>query len=437
MNAGMTTSRVLDPADEVADLLGDLIRINTSNPTHPERPAAEWVAARLAEVGIDAQIFESEPGRASVVARVPGTDPRPPLLIHGHLDVVPADEAEWTVHPFSGEVRDGYIWGRGAIDMKNMIAMTLAIIRNWARREHRPPRDIVLAFVADEEAGGARGAHWLVDNHPELFADCSEAISEVGGYSVSIGNDLRLYAIQTAEKGIDWLRLRAKGTPSHGSMLHDDNAVTRLAAAVSRIGQHEFPVVVTDTVRRFLEELAELTGLPIDPDNPEPSLQMLGGVARVIGSTIRNTANPTMLAAGYKANVIPGTAEATIDARFLPGHEQELLETLDNLIGGGIEREFLVRDIAVETSFDGAVIDAMAEALRSEDPGARAVPYLMSGGTDAKSFSTLGIRCFGFAPTRLPPDLDFVNMWHGINERVPIDGLRFGVRVLDRFLSRS
>jgi acetylornithine deacetylase/succinyl-diaminopimelate desuccinylase-like protein len=434
----MTTSRVLDPADEVADLLGDLIRINTSNPTHPERPAAEWVAARLAEVGIDVQIFESEPGRASVVARVAGTDPtRAPLLIHGHLDVVPADEAEWTVHPFSGEVRDGYIWGRGAIDMKNMIAMTLAIIRNWARREHRPPRDIVLAFVADEEAGGARGAHWLVDNHPELFADCSEAISEVGGYSVSIGNDLRLYAIQTAEKGIDWLRLRAKGTPSHGSMRHDDNAVTRLAAAVSRIGQHEFPVVVTDTVRRFLEELAELTGLPIDPDNPEPSLQMLGGVARVIGSTIRNTANPTMLAAGYKANVIPGTAEATIDARFLPGHEQELLETLDNLIGGGIEREFLVRDIAVETSFDGAVIDAMAEALRSEDPGARAVPYLMSGGTDAKSFSTLGIRCFGFAPTRLPPDLDFVNMWHGINERVPIDGLRFGVRVLDRFLSRS
>jgi acetylornithine deacetylase/succinyl-diaminopimelate desuccinylase-like protein len=438
MNAGMTTSRVLDPADEVADLLGDLIRINTSNPTHPERPAAEWVAARLAEVGIDVQIFESEPGRASVVARVAGTDPtRAPLLIHGHLDVVPADEAEWTVHPFSGEVRDGYIWGRGAIDMKNMIAMTLAIIRNWARREHRPPRDIVLAFVADEEAGGARGAHWLVDNHPELFADCSEAISEVGGYSVSIGNDLRLYAIQTAEKGIDWLRLRAKGTPSHGSMRHDDNAVTRLAAAVSRIGQHEFPVVVTDTVRRFLEELAELTGLPIDPDNPEPSLQMLGGVARVIGSTIRNTANPTMLAAGYKANVIPGTAEATIDARFLPGHEQELLETLDNLIGGGIEREFLVRDIAVETSFDGAVIDAMAEALRSEDPGARAVPYLMSGGTDAKSFSTLGIRCFGFAPTRLPPDLDFVSMWHGINERVPIDGLRFGVRVLDRFLSRS
>jgi acetylornithine deacetylase/succinyl-diaminopimelate desuccinylase-like protein len=437
MNASMTTSSVPDPADEVVVLLSDLIRINTSNPTHPERPAAEWAAERLAEVDIDARIFESEPGRASVVARVPGSDPtRSPLLIHGHLDVVPADAAEWTVHPFSGEVRDGYVWGRGAIDMKDMNAMTLAVLRNWARRDHRPPRDIVLAFVADEESGGVYGAHWLVDNHPELFVDCSEAISEVGGYSYSIGNDLRLYPIETAEKGINWLRLRATGTPSHGSMLHDDNAVTRLAAAVSRIGAHEFPVVVTDTVRRFLEELAALTGLPIDPDNPEPSLRTLGSAARVIGSTIRNTANPTMLSAGYKANVIPGTAEATIDARFLPGHEAEMLETLDELIGEGIDRETLIRDIAVETSFDGAVVDSMAEALRSEDPGARPVPYLMSGGTDAKSFSTLGIRCFGFVPVRLPPDLDFITIWHGIDERVPIDGLRFGVRVLDRFLSR-
>lgn len=437
MNASMTTSGILDPADEVVVLLGELIRINTSNPTHPERPAAEWAAERLAEVDIDARIFESEPGRASVVARVPGTDPtRSPLLIHGHLDVVPADAAEWTVHPFSGEVRDGCVWGRGAIDMKDMNAMTLAVLRNWARRDYRPPRDIVLALVADEESGGAYGAHWLVDNHPELFADCSEAISEVGGYSYSVGNDLRLYPIETAEKGIIWLRLRATGAPSHGSMYNDDNAVTRLAAAVSRIGAHEFPLVVTDTVRRFLEALADLTGLPIDPDNPEPSLRMLGSAARVIGATIRNTANPTMLSAGYKANVIPVTAEATIDARFVPGHEQELLETLDELIGEGIDRETLVRDIAVETSFDGAVVDAMAEALRSEDPGARPVPYLMSGGTDAKSFSTLGIRCFGFVPLRLPPDLDFVTMWHGIDERVPIDGLRFGVRVLDRLLSR-
>jgi acetylornithine deacetylase/succinyl-diaminopimelate desuccinylase-like protein len=422
--------------DEVVRLLSELIQINTSNPTHPERPAAEWVAARLDEVGIASQILESERGRASAIARIAGADStRPPLLIHGHLDVVPADPAEWSVDPFAGEVRDGYVWGRGAIDMKHMDAMTLALVREWARTGRRPPRDIVLAFVADEEAGGVKGAHWLVDKHADLFAGCTEAISEVGGYSVAVGGDLRLYLIQTAEKGIDWLRLRARGRPGHGSMIHDDNAVTRLAAAVTRIGAYEFPVQVTDTVRRFMEDVADISGLDIDPDNPEPGLAKLGTMTRMIGATIRNTANPTMLGAGYKSNVIPGSAEATIDARFVPGQEDELLAKIDELAGEGITRETIVRDIAVETTFDGEVVDAMAAALRAEDAGARPVPYLMSGGTDAKSFSLLGIRCFGFAPLRLPADLDFMSLFHGIDERVPVDALRFGVRVLDRFLS--
>jgi acetylornithine deacetylase/succinyl-diaminopimelate desuccinylase-like protein len=308
-------------------------------------------------------------------------------------------------------------------------------VREWARTGRIPPRDIVLAFVADEEAGGRLGAHWLVDNHPDLFADCTEAISEVGGYSVSVGGDLRLYLIQTAEKGIGWLRLLAKGNPGHGSLLHDDNAVTRLAAAVSRIGAHEFPVLVTSSVRRLLEEINELTGLGIDPDDPETALPKLGSAARMIGATLRNTANPTMLAAGYKSNVIPSTAAATIDTRFLPGQEEVLLATIDELIGEGITREFIVRDVAVETSFDGPLVDAMAAALRTEDPGARPVPYLMSGGTDAKSFSELGIRCFGFSPLLLPADLDFMSLFHGIDERVPVDALKFGVRVLERFLA--
>jgi acetylornithine deacetylase/succinyl-diaminopimelate desuccinylase-like protein len=421
---------------EVVELLSDLIRINTSNPTHPERPAAEWMAERLDEVGISSQIFESEPGRASTVARIEGADSsRPPLLIHGHLDVVPAEPAEWSVDPFAGEVRDGYLWGRGAIDMKDMDAMTLAVIREWARTGRKPPRDIVLAFVADEEAGGLKGAHWLVEHHPDLFADCTEAISEVGGFSVSVGADLRLYLIQTAEKGIHWLRLRAKGRPGHGSMVHDDNAVSRLAAAVSRIGTHEFPVQVPDTVRRFLAEVSELSGVDIDPDDPGPGLAKFGTMARMIGATVRNTANPTMLEAGYKANVIPSTAEATIDTRYLPGQEEALLAQIDELIGDGVTRETIVRDIAVETGFDGALVDEMAAALRAEDPGARPVPYLMSGGTDAKSFSLLGIRCFGFSPLLLPPDLDFMALFHGIDERVPVEGLQFGVRVLDRFLS--
>jgi acetylornithine deacetylase/succinyl-diaminopimelate desuccinylase-like protein len=421
--------------DEVTDLLVELIRINTSNPTHPERPAAEWVAEKLDEVGIESQIIEAAPGRASTIARIQGSDPtRAPLLIHGHLDVVPADPSEWSVDPFAGEVKDDYVWGRGAIDMKDMDAMTLALVREWQRTGRTPPRDIVLAFVSDEEAGGAQGAHYLVDKHRDLFADCTEAISEVGGFSVSLDERTRLYLIQTAEKGINWLRLKASGPPGHGSLVHRDNAVTRLAEAVSRIGAYEWPVVVTDTVRATIAGLAEFLGRDIDADDVESWLPMLGEAARMIGATIRNTTNPTMLDAGYKANVIPSKAEATIDARFLPGQEGALLETIDGLLGEGVEREFIVRDIAVETGFDGALVDAMCAALRAEDPGGHPLPYLMSGGTDAKSFSTLGMRCFGFSPLLLPPDLNFMALFHGIDERVPVDGLKFGVRVLDRLL---
>ncbi len=424
--------------DEVASLLSDLIRLNTSNPTHPERPAAEWVAEKLDEVGIAAQIIEAAPGRASTIARIEGNDSsRAPLLIHGHLDVVPADADEWSIDPFSGEIKDGYVWGRGAIDMKDMDAMVLALVREWTRSRRKPPRDVVLAFVSDEEAGGRQGAHYLVDHHADLFADCTEAIGEVGGFSISLNQNARVYAVQTAEKGINWLQLRAVGAPGHGSMVHDDNAVTRLAEAVARIGTHQWPVVITDTVRATVAGLSQISGQDLDPDDIDRWLPMLGPASRMIGATIRNTANPTMLEAGYKSNVIPSRATATIDARFLPGQEDALLETIDELIGEDVEREFLVRDIAVETTFDGELVDAMSAALKAEDPGAIPMPYLMSGGTDAKSFSTMGIRCFGFSPLQLPADFEFMSLFHGIDERVPVDALKFGVRVLDRFLANS
>jgi acetylornithine deacetylase/succinyl-diaminopimelate desuccinylase-like protein len=428
--ADATAAHAVKGQDEVAGLLSELIRINTSNPTHPERPAAEWVAAKLDEVGISSEIIEAAPGRASTIARISGTDSsRPPLLIHAHLDVVPAEKSEWSVDPFGGEIKDGYVWGRGAVDMKDMDAMTLAVIRDWARSGVRPDRDIVLAFVSDEEAGGRQGGHYLVDHHADLFADCTEAISEVGGFSVTVRPDLRMYLIQTAEKGLQWLRLRAEAQPVHGQ-----NAVVELAKAVSRIGDHQFPIHITPTVRRFLLQLAELTGIPIDPDNPEPALPQLGSAARMIGATLRNTANPTMLSAGYKANVIPSSAEATVDARFLPGFEDELFDTIDSLLGEHVTRETIVGDIAVETSFDGRIVEDMAAALKAEDPHGVLVPYMVSAGTDAKSFSLLGIRNFGFSPLMLPPDLDFTSLFHGIDERVPVDALKFGVRTLDRFL---
>jgi acetylornithine deacetylase/succinyl-diaminopimelate desuccinylase-like protein len=426
--------------DEVAELLSDLIRIDTTNTgdtarSAGERAAAEWVACKLADVGIESQICESEPGRANLVARIEGTDrSRPALLVHGHLDVVPADPAEWSVHPFSGEERDGYIWGRGAVDMKDMDAMVLALVRDWARTGVRPPRDIVLAYVADEEAGGKLGARWLVDEHPDLFENCTEAISEVGGFSITVRDDLRLYLVQTAEKGLAWMRLTASGKPGHGSFVHDDNAVTRLCQAVARLGSARLPTVLTPPMRQFLAAVEDAYGIEIDPDEPEEALARLGSISRMIGAALRNTANPTMVDAGYKANVIPGTASATVDGRFLYGQQEEFERQLAGLIGEGVQREWLVHDQAVETTFDGPLVDSMVAALKAEDDGARPVPFTMSGGTDAKSFERLGMRCFGFSPLRLPPDLDFASLFHGIDERVPVESLQFGIRVLDRFL---
>ncbi|MFF4033424.1 M20/M25/M40 family metallo-hydrolase [Streptomyces sviceus] len=436
------TARGVTGEDEVVDLCRELIRFDTSNygdHSGPgERKAAEWVAEKLAEVGLDPQIFESHPGRASTVARIAGEDPsRPALLIHGHLDVVPANAQDWTHDPFSGEVADGCVWGRGAVDMKDMDAMTLAVVRDRLRSGRRPPRDIVLAFLADEEAGGKFGARHLVDHHPDLFEGVTEAISEVGGFSFTVNEQRRLYLIQTAEKGMHWMKLTVAGTAGHGSMIHRDNAITELSEAVARLGRHRFPVRVTKTTRAFLDELGDALGTELDPEDMEGTLARLGGIAKLIGATLSNTANPTQLGAGYKVNVIPGEATAHVDGRFLPGFEEEFLADLDKILGPKVRREDVHSDKAVETTFDGALVDAMQSALVAEDPAAKAIPYMLSGGTDAKSFDELGIRGFGFAPLKLPPELDFAGMFHGVDERVPVDGLKFGVRVLDRFIDAS
>ncbi|GIM95242.1 M20/M25/M40 family metallo-hydrolase [Paractinoplanes toevensis] len=430
-------------AAEVTGICRDLLRIDTTNTGDPdttvgERVAAEYVAAKLDEVGISSVLHESAPKRANLIARIPGADrSRGALLVHGHLDVVPADASEWSVPPFAGEEKDGFLWGRGAIDMKDFDAMMLAVVRDWQRTGYVPPRDIVLAFTADEEAGMEFGSQFLVRKHRDLLEDCTEAVGEVGGYSYTVNDNLRLYLVQTAEKGLNWLRLNATGRPGHGSFIHDDNAVTALAEAVAAVGRHRFPVVVTPTVRRFLQEVSDALGIDLDPDNPETAVAKLGPIANLIGATIRNTANPTRLEAGYKDNVIPGKASATIDCRTLPGEAESFLAELREIIGPDIEIEHIQQQPAVETEFGGALVDAMGAALRAEDPGARTVPYLMSGGTDAKAFATLGINCFGFAPLRLPPELNFAALFHGIDERVPVEGLEFGVRVLDRLLRNS
>ena len=426
--------------DEVVTICRDLIRIDTSNPgdhSGPgERQAAQHVAALLSEVGLEPVVLESHPKRASVVARIAGRDStRPALLVHGHLDVVPASAPDWRHDPFSGEIADGCVWGRGAIDMKDMDAMMLAVVRQRLREGRPPARDVVLTFTADEEEGGAWGARWLVDNHPGLFEGVTEAVGEVGGFSLTLGGR-RLYLLQTAEKGMAWLRLTARGTAGHGSMIQPDNAVTELAEAIGRLGRHEWPTRLIPSVQAFLAGVCTALDIEFIPNDPTQALGKIGAISRVIGATLRNTVNPTVLRAGYKVNVVPQTATAEIDGRFLPGYEEEFFAELDRVLGPGVTREFIHNDIAVETTPDGDLYDAMTSALVTEDPGARVIPYCLSAGTDAKSFSRLGMRCFGFTPLRLPPDLDFSGMFHGVDERVPVDGLRFGVRVLDGFLDR-
>ncbi|MGW2343850.1 M20/M25/M40 family metallo-hydrolase [Streptomyces sp. NPDC001661] len=431
----MTTLASEDAQREVVELCAELIRFDTSNPTSDERACARWVGDKLAEVGIASEFVESAPGRASVIARIEGADrTRGALLVHGHLDVVPADAAEWQVPPFSGEIRDGYLWGRGAIDMKDTVAVMLATARHFARTGTKPSRDLVLAFLADEEAGGKFGAHWLVEHRPDLFEGVTEAIGEGGGFSYALDDTRRLYPIENAQRGMAWMELTSNGRAGHGSSPNDENAVTDLAESLTRIGRHTFPVRLIEPVRALLQKAADLQNVEIDFDaeDLDAELAKLGHVADFMQVVLRNSANPTMFTAGYQTNVIPGKATARVDGRFLPGHEQELIDAIDALLLPSVSREWVNHDIAMETTFEGPLVDAMCDAVRAEDPDGHPVPYCNPGGTDAKAFTKLGVRCFGFKGLKLPADLDYGRLFHGVDERVPLEGLRFGVRVMTR-----
>ncbi|EGG44297.1 MULTISPECIES: M20/M25/M40 family metallo-hydrolase [Streptomyces] len=444
-NGSTTGHRVGDRAlEEVVRFTSDLIRIDTTNRGGGdcrERPAAEYAAERLAEAGLEPVLLERTPGRANVVARLAGTDPAAEaLLVHGHLDVVPARADEWSVHPFSGEVRDGVVWGRGAVDMKNTDAMILAVVRDWMRAGVRPRRDVVIAFTADEEASAADGSGFLAERHAGLFEGCTEAIGESGAYTFHDGAGRRIYPVGAGERGTGWLRLTARGRAGHGSKVNHDNAVTRLAAAVTRIGEHRWPPRLTPTVRAALTELAALYGIEADLDGRHAAegvdalLDKLGPAAALVEATVRNSANPTMLDAGYKVNVIPGEAVAHVDGRFLPGGEEEFRETLDRLTGPDVDWEFDHREVALQAPVDSPTFARMRAALKTFAPEGDVVPYCMSGGTDAKQFARLGITGYGFAPLRLPEGFDYQAMFHGVDERVPVEALHFGVHVLDHFL---
>lgn len=428
-------SRGAEPVlSETARIARDLIRFDTSNrgggDANPERPAADYVAAYLRDLGLDPVIIESAPGRASAIARVQGADPGlPALVLHGHLDVVPADASNWSVDPFEGVVRDGMLWGRGAVDMKDMDAMILTSVAELLRAGERPRRDVILAFFSDEENGGVYGSHYLVDAHPELFAGAGTAISEVGGYSIDLAGT-RAYLVQTGEKAMDWIRLWARGRAAHGSRVWHDNAVTRLAEAIAALGRHEWPVVLCDTTRELVDEIAAILGQEPRQLDPEQLILSIGPAAGFIQASLRTTSNPTVLSAGYKHNVIPETAEALVDVRTLPADQPGILDEIQRIVGDDIEIETVHSDIGLEAPFAGELVEAVVACLERHDPEARVLPYMLSGGTDNKALARLGITGYGFAPLRLPADLDFPGMFHGVDERVPLDALDFGHRVL-------
>ena len=425
--------------DETARIARDLIRMDTTNwgegRAEGETEAAEYVNAHLESIGLKPSIYESQPGRTSVVARIPGRDrSKPALVVHGHLDVVPADPADWTFDPFAGEIHDGLLWGRGAVDMKNMDAMILTAVGDILRAGESPERDLVIAFFADEEDGGLFGSHFMVDEHPDVFEGATEAISEVGGYSVDIAGR-RAYLLQTGEKSLVWIRLVARGRAAHGSRMVADNAVTKLAEAVVAIGRHEWPLRLTDTTTQLVGELARL--LDVDPValGPDEVVLRSGTASGFIRATLRTTSNPTLLKAGYKHNVVPERAEALVDIRTLAGEEDDVLAQVREIVGDDVDIEIVHRDIGLEAPFAGPLVDAMTGALLQHDADATVLPYLLSGGTDNKALSRLGITGYGFAPLKLPADMDFPAMFHGVDERVPLDSLVFGRTVLRHLLS--
>ena len=428
-----------DELEATARIAQELIRFDTTNfgegRSNGETDAAEYLGEHLTALGLKPEYFDAATGRTSVIARVPGRDrSKPALVVHGHTDVVPADAVNWTVDPFGGVIRDGLLWGRGAVDMKNMDAMIITALQDILGAGKQPSRDLVVAFFSDEENGGVFGSQYVTREHPEVFAGATEAISEVGGYSISIGGE-RAYLLQTGEKALIWLKLVAHGPAGHGSRLVTDNAITRLAEAVAKVGRRQWPIRLTNTTRQLLSEIARILGVEPQSMGPDELALATGTASGFIQASLRTTMNPTVLQAGYKHNVIPDRAEALIDVRSLPGEEDAVLAELAELVGPDIEIVVMHRDVGLETEFAGPLIDKIVSTLDTHDPGAPVLPYLMPAGTDNKALSKLGIKGYGFAPLKLPADLDFPALFHGVDERVPLDALVFGRTVLTDLLS--
>jgi acetylornithine deacetylase/succinyl-diaminopimelate desuccinylase-like protein len=430
--------------DEALEFIRALIRIDSVNTGEAatigdgETRAALFVKDKLEEVGYHVDLVEPQAGRASVVARLAGADPDAgALVLHAHLDVVPVEEADWTHPPFGAEIHDGILYGRGAVDMKNYAGTILAIARAYRRQRIVPRRDLIFAFFADEEAGGVWGARWIVRNRPELLSGATEAISEVGGFSVPLADDRRAYLVATAEKGVTWATLTARGHAAHGSRPTPDNAVVRVARAVAAVGAHRFPVVRTPALDRLLDVFGRHRSIRFSTEGLDAELESLGFVASLVGASARNTVSPTVLAAGGKTNVIPAEATARLDIRVLPGADAALHEELAAVVGDDVEIAWGRPVPAIESPLDSPLLEVLQDAITAEDQGGLVVPYLLPASTDNKHLAQLGIRGYGFVPLRVPADFDVFGEFHAADEGIPVESLYFSVRVTDQILRRA
>jgi len=424
--------------DEAVRHLQALIRLDTVNPPGNEILAAEYLADILNAEGIEPVILEGASGRANLVARLRGSGEEAPLLLMGHTDVVPAEADRWTHPPFAAEIADGHVFGRGAVDMKHMVAMELMVMLLLRRMEVPLRRDVIFMASADEEAGGEWGAGWMVDHHPDLIR-AGYALNEGGGFALEVGGTV-FYTCQTAEKGYARFVLRTRGKPGHASVPHNDNAVLHLAAALQRLGEHTLPLHITATMRSTLDTIAGhqtpdvqaalqtlLDGGGLDPD----SLPIREDLRRTFVAMLHNTATPTMLEAGSRVNVIPSVAEARVDGRILPGQTRESFRAeLDAVLGDEVEIEFLDFAAPLESELDSTLFDTIRQVMAEQLPTAVLMPYMLTGATDAKHVTRLGTRVYGFSPVRYNPNVEHFGLAHSHDERIAVESMGFGTQIL-------
>ena len=433
---------------EAEELLSQLIKIDTSNPPGNELEAAEFLAGELERDGLECEVLESEPGRGNLIARIEGSGEKPSLLLLSHLDVVPAKAEEWSVPPFSGLIKDGYIWGRGALDCKGLAAAEAMVMKLIKREGLKLRGDLIYAATADEEMGGGRGVGWLVEHHLDKIR-AEYVINEGGGFSIPL-EGRHIYTVQTAEKGVIWLRIKAKGRPGHGSIPgFADNAVQRMARVIEALGRHRSRIRATPTVRRFIEGLAAergglqrlLSRLLMNPLLADRILDRMaerdGAMAENLRAMLRNTIAPTIIKGGVKENIIPSECEAVFDCRILPGETKETLlaEIKGVLSKAGIDLdklkfEYLQTSEPTESPMDTTLYRAIEETMEELDPGSRVIPLMVTGGTDSRYLRRAGCICYGFFPIKVEEPSKLLSMVHGVDERISVENLIFSIKAL-------